>query len=363
VFRLNRGEFRQPRNGNGEGDWTGFSALNGHLRAPFTQGGKSRSAWVNDIWLEDKALELDTGKPRMAQRFDPGEQEPVSGFYLCAPKVTESIVLMPQAVPKEIKVIRSGPNGERMLTSPFRAGALSACFLVVNHASRELLDVDPEEFEILEPRPKLAADGTFLPVLQVADELINGSGLCNRLGQEVGSVPLVLDVMRRLVSDHDASPLRDMLEREHARTCTTGCYKCLHRYGNQPYHGLLDWRLGLDVIQLLLDPGYVAGLDGDFSAPGVSTWPSLARRLAEDACRLVSGELQVLDGIPLVGLGKGRWAAVVHPLWDHDAIYEQRPKLEEFALGVEYLAFMSTFDLSRRMGQVLSALKKGQWQE
>jgi len=174
VFRLNRGEFRQPRNGSGEGDWTGFSAQNGHLRAPYTQGGKPRSVWVNDIWLEDKALELDPSKLRMAQRFDSGEQDAISGFYLCAPKVTESIVLVPQALPKEIKAIRSGGNGERMLTSPFRAGALSACFLIVNHASRELLDVDPEEFEILEPRPKLAPDGTYMPVLQIADELING---------------------------------------------------------------------------------------------------------------------------------------------------------------------------------------------
>jgi hypothetical protein len=123
---------------------------------------------------------------------------------------------------------------------------------------------------------------------------------------------------------------------------------------------LLDWRLGLDVIQLLLDPGYLAGLDGKFTAPGVETWPALARRLAEDASALVAGELRMHGEIPLVSLGKGKWAAVVHPLWDRDAIYEWHPGLEELAIGVEPLAFMSTFELSRRMGQVLSALKKGQ---
>lgn len=363
MFRLNRGEFRQPKGGSGEGEWTGFSARNGHLKAPFWHGGKERSTWVNDIWLEDKAFELDITKPKMVHRFKDGDQAPVHGFYLCSPKVTESIVLVPQSLPKGIKAIQSGGDGERRLTPAFRAGALSACFLVVNHASRELLDVDPEEFEILEPWPRVAADGSFLPVLQVADELINGSGLCNRLGQDVGGMPLVVDVMRRLVSDRSASPLLDMLERDHARTCTAGCYKCLHRYGNQAYHGLLDWRLGLDVIQLLLDPGYVAGLDGRFSAPGVETWPTLARRLAEEARRLVTGKLEMHGDIPLVEIGKGKWAAVVHPLWDEEAVYERYPGLEEFGLEVGPLAFMSTFDLSRRMGHVLSCLKKKSGQE
>lgn len=359
VFRLNRGEFQQQKGGTAEGTWTGFSARNGNLRAPFSQGGKERTAWVNDIWLENNALELDTSKAKLVHRFQDGDRAPVEGFYLCAPKVTESIVLMPQSLPKGIRAIQSGGDGERRLTPAFRAGALSACFLIVNYASRQLLDVDPEEFEILEPWPKLAADGSFLPVLQMADELINGSGLCNRLGQDVGGVPLVLDVMRKLVSDRDASPLQDMLERDHARTCTAGCYKCLHRYGNQPYHGLLDWRLGLDVVQLLLDPEYVAGLDGRFIAPGVETWPTLAKGLAEEASRLVSGELHMHGNIPLVELGKGKWAAVVHPLWEHDAVYERYPGLEEFAIKVGPLAFMSTFELSRRMGQVLSSLKKG----
>jgi hypothetical protein len=360
VFRLNRGEFRQPKNGASEGEWTGFSARRGDLRARFSQGGQERTAWVNDVWLEDKAVDLDTSKPSVAQRFDASGQEPVAGFYLCAPKVTESIVLSPQKLPDGLRAIHGGSNGERTLTPPFRAGALSACFLVVNFASRKLLDVDPEEFEILEPRPRLATDGTFLPVLQVADELINGSGLCNRLGQEVGGMPLVLDVMRRVVSNRDASPLVDMLEREHARSCTTGCYKCLHRYGNQPYHGLLDWRLGLDVIQLLLDPGYLAGLDGDFSAPGISTWQALAVRLAEEASRLAGARFHMEGTIPLLDMGKGKWAAVVHPLWDRDVISEWYPGLAELASGGQ-LAFMSTFELSRRMGQVLSALKRGAW--
>lgn len=65
-----------------------------------------------------------------------------------------------------------------------------------------------------------------------------------------------------------------MLAAKH-RNEVRACYRCLHRYGNQAYHGLLDWRLGLDAIALLLDSSYT-GLDGHFTASGVRDWPMLS---------------------------------------------------------------------------------------
>ncbi|MFT7971864.1 hypothetical protein, partial [Salmonella enterica] len=59
--------------------------------------------------------------------------------------------------------------------------------------------------------------------------------------------------MKNILNNKTAYPLAEFLQSDHRERCFQGCYHCLHRYGNQPYHGLLDWRLGLDVIQLLLD--------------------------------------------------------------------------------------------------------------
>lgn len=349
VYRLNRGEYKDNK-------WTGFSAQQGDLRASYTAGGVDYPLTVKGVWIDDAAKALDTGMPSLDSRFRPtGEVR--TEFYLSAPKITESLVMSPATVPSAWEVIRPSATGELLLSPAFRAGALSACFLIVNYASRQLLDVDPEEFEILEPRVQSMADGSIVPVLQLADELVNGSGLCNRLGQPGPSGdPIVLEVIRAILMDRNSSPLRDLLAKEHAEECVAACYRCLHRFGNQGYHGLLDWRLGLDVLQLLLRFDYLAGVDGDFSSPGVEDWRRLAGELAVEAASLFSTPLKLAGGINLVGIGPERWAAVVHPFWSRDALYDNNPELEVFA-SKQQVELVTTFDLSRRMGQVLLALR------
>ena len=260
---------------------------------------------------------------------------------------------MPVKVPLGLQVFKTIGSNVLQLTPAFRAGALSACFLILNYASRELLDVDPEEFDVLEPRVKRTSGGLAMPMMQIADSLVNGSGLSNRLMQpDKGGDPMILQVMRAILAGGAGSPLLELLGDEHPSKCMTGCYRCLHRYGNQGYHGLLDWRLGLDVIQLLIEPTYVAGLDGDFSASGVMHWHQMATTLADEAARLLSTNHKSVAGLPLIGLGNDKWGVVVHPLWDWDSVIASRPELESFALEFEVKP-ITTFELSRRMGKAL----------
>jgi len=58
--------------------------------------------------------------------------------------------------------------------------ALSATFILVNRAALRL-DVDPEEFDVIEPRLFRPAGGPALPLLQFADHLVNGAGFCDAL--------------------------------------------------------------------------------------------------------------------------------------------------------------------------------------
>ncbi|CAH2396696.1 hypothetical protein MES5069_1430010 [Mesorhizobium escarrei] len=61
---------------------------------------------------------------------------------------------------------------------PTRAAAISATQILVQRAALEL-DVSSDEFEALEPRLRGGK-----PMLQIADSLINGSGLSRRLGED-----------------------------------------------------------------------------------------------------------------------------------------------------------------------------------
>lgn len=352
VHRINRGEYVNS-------EWTGFNADSGSLRIPLRAGGGTQSIFANGVWLDREARAADLGESPLDGRFTPdGTVE--SGFYLSSPKVTDSLALMAASIPRGLLLLRPAKPGAAMsrLTPGFRAAALSAAFLIVDYASRELLDIDPEEIEILEPRVQILQDGQFMPVIQMADQLVNGSGLCNRLSQIGASgQPIVIEVMKMLVRVPAAPALAELFEHSHRSECLLGCYRCLHRYGNQAYHGLLDWRLGLDAIRLLLDDDYNAGLGGDFSAASLEDWRENARKLAFEGASLYGSEVRESGDIPLIGVGPKKWAAVLHPFWDHDAVVESNPEIEALCLDGQQVEFTSTFELSRHMGEVMAGLR------
>ena len=50
---------------------------------------------------------------------------------------------------------------------------------------------------------------------------------------------------------------------KHIIECTSSCYKCLRNYENRFMHSMLDWRLGLDLLNLALDPNYQLSLNNE----------------------------------------------------------------------------------------------------
>jgi hypothetical protein len=231
-----------------------------------------------------------------------------------------------------------------------RAAAISATHLLVQRAAIEL-DVAPDEFEALEPRLRGGR-----PVLQIADSLINGSGLCRRLGElRADGRPEIIHLAEKIISDRNQWPLKDFLANNHPETCAASCYACIQQFQNRRYHGLLDWRLGLAYLKAILQPSYSCGLNGDFdSHPELSGWPARARALAEGVAAMRPGSLRAeveshsrLSCIVEFGPGNtviGK-TLVVHPLWRLDVGARQRfighftgPKIR----------FVDTFELERR---------------
>ena len=50
------------------------------------------------------------------------------------------------------------------------------------------------------------------------------------------------------------------LASEHEGDCDTSCNSCLRDYRNLPYHGILDWRLALDMARLISDGSAIIDL-------------------------------------------------------------------------------------------------------
>jgi Lhr-like helicase len=80
--------------------------------------------------------------------------------------------------------------------------------------------------------------------LFVSDNLDNGAGYASayRTGERFGE--LLAGVHERLGSFFQAP--------DHAASFRTSCQRCLRHYGNRLNHGSLDWRLGLDMVEVLL---------------------------------------------------------------------------------------------------------------
>jgi hypothetical protein len=166
-----------------------------------------------------------------------------------------------------------------------------------------------------------------------------------------------------MLLDKDTYPLERLYGEDH-RDCDTACYRCLLRYGNQQFHGLLDWRLGLSYLRMMLDPDFACGLDGDFSQRGLEQWPDMARRLAKEMALRFRGDTETFAGgtVPAFRFNLGRdtsrpWVLVAHPLWDWDdsdwavpgTILAQAAE-EASRDGTVYC--WDTFNLARRQVQV-----------
>jgi hypothetical protein len=161
IFRLNRGQLVNK-------EWTGFSAQRGQLTFPLDESGIKGTIKLNNTWIDDGALALDKTKNSLDRRFRSGNERN-NNFYLCSPKVTDSIVLEMGAVNPALNILKYEDSPRLDLSSAFRAGAISASYHLINNVSRVELDVDPDEFEILEPRIQRKTDCSNVPVIQISD--------------------------------------------------------------------------------------------------------------------------------------------------------------------------------------------------
>ncbi|HIE00198.1 MAG TPA: DEAD/DEAH box helicase [Thiotrichaceae bacterium] len=180
-------------------------------------------------------------------------------------------------------------------------------------AAGALLDVDALELQAglrVMPGPIGQA---FL-----CDQLENGAGYCRFLAQ-----PNEFSKLMALAEPaNPQSVARKWLE-SHGLACDTSCNLCLRDFYNLPYHGLLDWRLALDMAQLASSPTATLDLDspwGDFPNP----W----NHLVQGPTAPIQATLQRLGYTFRTQFGKtrgyvrqGRLGKVLierHPLWQDE---------------------------------------------
>ena len=222
-------------------------------------------------------------------------------------------------------------------------------------ASAAVMDVDTLEFNA-GFRPTRELDGRVVGQAFLSDTLQNGAGYCWWLGQP--------DNFSRLLREGDvgqfASSAKKWITSPHGEECDTSCNRCLRDFYNLSYHGLLDWRLAIDMVRLALDPSTVVDLVTPWASHD-NPWQLLCSGINSPVAAMLEnlgyatttglGDLQAYQHV-----GLGRVSIIRHPLWtdDHPAYQvaraEARSRFPNCAVDA-----VTPFEIIRHPASVLAA--------
>jgi hypothetical protein len=128
----------------------------------------------------------------------------------------------------------------------------------------------------------------------------------------------------------------DFLSGKHQELCDASCYDCLCDYYNQQKHGLLNWRLGLDIALLSNDNKLIPSYTGNDNY-----WYSILTKIEGIINK------QYKSGIQLIK-EKDYWYTrsendinfIYHPLWSDDYILDKIRKINCKPGNIRYMSLL-----------------------
>jgi hypothetical protein len=254
---------------------------------------------------------------------------------LVAPKTTDMLRIQPSTCPPGLAL---NPTFQTQI----RAAYYSAATLLVRAAALEL-DIDSEEIEIASIHGGFAGNPAAVGEIMLADHLPNGAGFVEWIKNHWDTLLQGIAARTGRFSGR-AIPC----------TCSSGCYQCLLSYRNRPLHGLLDWRMGYDLLSVFRDPNYRCGLDGVFTSPSLASWPAEATRLRDRICSAFPTHLFPVNDLPIPAFRDARRTTLFllsHPLWAPVATTGSILASARGATSGAYpqVRLVNTYDLARRM--------------
>ncbi|NLI71300.1 MAG: DEAD/DEAH box helicase [Bacteroidales bacterium] len=182
---------------------------------------------------------------------------------LGAKKVTDILCLTLdlEKIPLELNLNANAYDG--FSRSAIIAGFYSAATLI-QRTFADSIDVQPEEIEISEV--KIDPD-SGMPSVYLNDKAANGAGFISLLLTEGNSEKIKLvEIMEDIVSENPNSEFIKKIRSED-HSCDSSCPNCLNTFYNRGLHHVLDWRLGMDIIKLMLDCNYNMGYENLADTP------------------------------------------------------------------------------------------------
>lgn len=228
---------------------------------------------------------------------------------------------------------------------PAGKAALLSFAELLRNAAKEYLDIEQSELQVgLQPT---RTGATVSARVFLADALDNGAGYAVELGDA--------ETFASLLHSIRATTGKRLRGEPHGMACTSSCPGCLRNYENRFNHWALDWRLGLDVVDLALGHSLEPGTWGDRTS-------ALMESFTDGYGQHVPVEQAIVNGLPVLIAPQGRGAAVVigHPLWRREDTHwspEVRRAVKELhGRGLAHVTVSDTYVLDRTPIKVFNAL-------
>lgn len=180
---------------------------------------------------------------------------------------------------------------------------------IIKKAAIRFLDIDTSEIDagirIYEKNKEI-----FL-----ADTLENGAGITKYLARD--------DVFEKFIREYyfenNIVSLKEFYDKH---DCDTACYDCIADYDNKFEFGLLNWRLGLDMLNLSFNENFIIDLIKPY-------WNTLIEKYFKNKY-LIEKNNVIIDN-----------KLITHPLWNDNYINEQKIKMNIFdSIDIYNLIFM-----------------------
>ncbi|MCZ7666525.1 MAG: DUF1998 domain-containing protein [Chloroflexi bacterium] len=251
-------------------------------------------------------------------------------------------------------------KNENQVVASRRAAWYSFAFFLRSAAAQQL-DVDPNELQA-GLRTFKGENKQVQAEVFIADTLQNGAGYSSYLGQ-----PKVFRALIEYMLDEGQDGYQMPQHGGKDGPCGSACYDCLKDYGNMAYHGLLNWRLAMDMAQLILIQPTPQSTDLTSLINLSGHWDTIMTGLTQRFCNDFGGHpthFGKLQGVKM----KNRGFAVVHPLWSTQLDYLSDGVVEALLTGNDAgfltpdkpFGLIDIFELDRRPAKVASQ-QVGEW--
>jgi hypothetical protein len=277
--------------------------------------------------LIEASLLADEGRARALFYDHRALGEVLPGVALAARRRTDVLVLGATTMPEGLSLD---------IRSPIGRGSWASLGYLLRDSAVKWLDIGTDEIEVGvhpgKPEGDLGSDLLVPGQTFIADSLANGAGYASRLGQDLKGLLAEAEAYATRLQEHGSTP------------CDSSCYQCLRDYSNRIWHALLDWRLGCDLLDVIMDRP-------------LDVHSHRGRDMRALTAFAADFHLSIVDdmALPAVRATNGRTLGVAHPFEDvtDGSVNDRVTATRAVAPDVR---ITTSFDLIRRPGGLVSGL-------